>query len=101
MELAYVIILTLIIYFSHKQNNIMATLEEVQALVASLQASQEQTATALTGIAEDIARIKASLPVDPGVVTQGQLDELAASLTAVSERASALAASAAALDAEN
>ena len=80
--------------------SIMATLEELQASITRLSAAQETTNTAIAGIAGDIVRIKESLP-PAGAITQEQLDTLAADLSAVAERAEAIAASAAALDAEN
>ena len=78
----------------------MATLEEVQASLARVKEAQETTNVALTGIADDIVKIKESLP-PAGAITQEQLDTLAADLSAVADRAQAIASTASAMDAEN
>ena len=93
-------ILVIVIALFIINSSIMATLEEVQASLARVKEAQETTNVALTGIADDIVRIKNSIP-PAGAITQEQLDTLAADLSAVAERAEAIAASAAALDAEN
>ena len=93
-------ILVIVIALFIINSSIMATLEEVQANLARVKEAQEQTNVALTGIADDIVKIKESLP-PAGAITQEQLDTLAADLSAVADRAQAIASTASALDAEN
>jgi len=93
-------ILVIVIALFIINSSIMATLEEVQASLARVKEAQETTNVALTGIADDIVKIKESLP-PAGAITQEQLDTLAADLSAVADRAQAIASTASALDAEN
>ena len=93
-------ILVIVIALFIINSSIMATLEEVQASLARVKEAQETTNVALTGIADDIVRIKNSIP-PAGAITQEQLDTLAADLSAVADRAQAIASTASAMDAEN
>ncbi len=93
-------ILVIVIALFIINSSIMATLEEVQASLARVKEAQETTNVALTGIADDIVKIKESLP-PAGAITQEQLDTLAADLSAVADRAQAIASTASAMDAEN
>lgn len=95
---AITMVVTLILFIQN--STIMATFEELQANLARLNEAQEQTNIALTGIADDIVRIKNSIP-PAGAITQEQLDTLAADLSAVADRAQAIASTASAMDAEN
>ena len=73
---------------------------ELQAKLDAVLEKQTQTGTAITNIAEDIRRIKESIPTSGGL-TEAEAQALSATLDTVLANADALATAATALDAEN